>query len=178
MSITMSGTVSIGAIREELLNIGTKTFSLKNAGRPTTHNLPGSGIGDYVPVNQNSPVIPNSSSPYQISEWKGYNHSQHGTCSGSSFTTPDIQRFYTYHKIKLTGSAGFETVISVQCNSAPETRLATAIYVHYPFTNVGGLTSNGPIYTFQHTSATTLTYTFTMSTDSTMLHVVSYEVLE
>ena len=69
--------VGIGTIRQELLNTGTNNFRLSYAGQQS-----GATIFDgYVPLNQSSTRKPNTSSPFSISEWYGYDHSQRTSCS-------------------------------------------------------------------------------------------------
>jgi hypothetical protein len=172
MAIPGSGAVSIGTIRTELQNTGKNNFSLRFAGRPSATFNP-----DYTPINQNSSSKPNDSSPYSISEWRNYDHSAFGNCSGTSFTTPDISTFYTYYKIRLTGASSYTTSISVVCNSAPNANstVYTLFYTSYPFTNVGQLTGTA-VLTFTQTSAGTSTQTYTMTSSQVDFHVVCYVI--
>lgn len=90
MAIPISGKVSIGDIRTELQNTGTSNFQLSKAGRPTT-GVPGTLQNPvYTPVNQSSSNIPNNSSPYSVSEWRRYNHSENLPC----YSTSEIYLYY------------------------------------------------------------------------------------
>jgi hypothetical protein len=64
MALPSSGTLSMNDIRVEL---GIPTQS--------PFSLSGATMGAYVPLNNCSPVKPNQTTPYQISEWYSYCHS-------------------------------------------------------------------------------------------------------
>lgn len=177
MAIPSSGKVSIGDIRTELQNGGTDNFSLKKAGRPTTNGLLGSDPPQYTPVNQNSSTIPNNSQPYNISEWRGYDHSQYGLCSSTSFTSPNIDNIYVYYKIRLTGTVpGFTSDINVQ-GSDLSTNYYANFYTSYPFNNVGELTGT-PILQFILPNDTQQVQSFTVSSYSDIyFHIVLFRIL-
>lgn len=85
MAIPISGSFSIGSLRTELQNTGLATFSLREAGRPTT-GAPGTFQNPrYTPVNQSSSYTPNNTSPFQMSEWRGYSHTENSGCKGESY---------------------------------------------------------------------------------------------
>ncbi len=85
MAIPSTGKVSIGDIRTELQNTGSDSFSLKLSGRPTT-GAPGTFQSPvYTPLNLSSTRVPNSFSPYAVSEWREYNHSENLACSEEDF---------------------------------------------------------------------------------------------
>ncbi len=178
--IPLTGPVSFSTIRSHLLNSGTTVFGLSGAGRPNWQgSQPYSGPGEsaqYVPKNRSSYTFPDDALPFSVSEWRGYTHSQHGTCSATSFTTRDIAKDYTYYKVKLTGGDSFTSSISVQANSAPNTNVRTNIYTSYPFLSTGALTTNSPVLSFDLTSASTQRQVFTMSSGADVFfHVVSWQ---
>lgn len=178
MPIPLTGPIYWSEIRSELQNTGTSPFGLSGAGRPTWSSASAPYQGEtprYVPKNRNSYVFPNDTAPFQASEWRGYTHSQSGTCSATSFTTRDIARDYTYYKIRLTGNYGYTSSISVQANSAPNTNSITYVFDAYPFSNTGALTTSPPVLSFNLTSAQTVTQVLTMSTTESMLHTVSWQ---
>jgi hypothetical protein len=177
MAIPGSGKVSIGDIRTELQNGGTNNFSLKKAGRPTTNGLLGTDPPQYTPVNQNSPVIPNNSQPYNLSEWRGYDHSQHGICSATSFTSPSVEGIYIYYKVRLTGTTPrFTSNISVQGSGMSNNYYAN-FYTSYPFTNTGEITGT-PVLQFILSNDVQQVQTFTVSSFSDVyFHVVLYRML-
>lgn len=63
MTLPASGQLSMGDIRNELQVISQSPFSLS-----------GATMGAYASLNNCSPVKPNQSTPYQISEWYSYCH--------------------------------------------------------------------------------------------------------
>lgn len=67
MALPLSGTISMNDIRVELGVPSQSPFSLSAA-----------SVGAYATINICSASRPNSTSPYSISEWYGYNHS--ATC--------------------------------------------------------------------------------------------------
>lgn len=176
MSIPLTGTVSLSMIRAHLSNTGTNNFSLKKAGRPTTNGLGGSAAPEYVPVNQNSYMLPNNSAPYAISEWRGYTHSGSGTCSGTSFTSPSIEGAYIYYKVKLTGQESFTSSISVS-GSGLSTNYYANFYTSYPFTSTGTITGT-PVLSYILGSDTTQIQIFTMSSSADVFfHIVLHRLL-
>jgi hypothetical protein len=76
MALPASGTISIGDIRNELLNTGTNNYRLSYAGQ-YNGSVKTSG---YVPINRASTSKPNDASAYAISEWYSYNHSASKAC--------------------------------------------------------------------------------------------------
>lgn len=177
--IPTSGTISWSMLRSHLQNTGTAPFGLSGAGRPTWSSSAAPYQGEtpqYVPKNRSSYTFPDDAAPYAISEWRGYTHSQSGTCSVTSFTTRDIAKDYTYYKIKLTGDFGFTSSISVQANSAPNTTAVTYVFTAYPFSNTGALTTSSPALIYNLTSAQTVQQILTMSSTEAMLHIVSWQI--
>jgi hypothetical protein len=171
MALPASGPISMSMVRTELENTGTTSnVGLSQLGSITVVREAG-----FVPINQNSTSKPNLTSPYQISEWYSYNHTQNGTCSGTSFTTPTIGGAYIYYRINVTGGAGNSTNISVNSSGyAGGQSLRCNIYSTYPFTNTGALTGT-PLSALTFTSNTSQTYTYTLSTSSQVLYFVIWD---
>lgn len=179
----MSGTISLSMLRSHLQNTGTTAFGLSGAGMPKWNSSPGPYVGSgeypqYVPKNRSSSLFPNDNSPFAISEWRGYSHSQHGTCSATSFTTRGIGKDFTYYKIKLTGADGYTSSVTVQCNEAPSTNIRCNFYTAYPFSNVGALTTSASVLalSFDLDADETIKKVFTMSSASDVFfHVVAWQ---
>lgn len=171
MAIPASGPVSMSMIRTELENTGTSNFSLQYAGY--TQEI--SRTSGYTPLNQNSSTKPNTTSPFQISEWYSYNHTQNGTCSGTAFTTPTILGRYIYYRVNVTGGLGAESTISVTSSGyASGQSLRCNIYSTYPFTAAGILTGT-PLSSLTFTSNTTQTYFHTLTAASQVLYFVVWD---
>jgi hypothetical protein len=176
--IPLTGPIAWSTLRSHLQNTGTAPFGLSGAGRPswTTSQPYSPGTPQYVPKNRSSYTFPDDQAPFAISEWRGYTHSQHGTCSATSFTTRDIDKDFTYYKIKLTGAVGYTSSISVQANSTPGTIVTVHLYTSYPFSNTGALTSSTPALVYNLSAAETVKQVFTMSNFSDVLfHLVAWE---
>jgi hypothetical protein len=172
MAIPGSGKVSIGDIRTELQNTGSDSFSLKLAGRPITGS-PGTFIPpQYVPINQSSTSKPNNVSPYAISEWRNYDHTENLPCP-ANFTSPNLGLFYTYYRLQITGQTSYQSIISVTGNSTFNHNIF--IYTSYPFDSIGQLVIS-PWEIGYFTSTETKTFTRTMLTTSEVLHIVICEL--
>lgn len=170
MAIPGSGKVSIGDLRIELANESTNNFQLSKAGRPTT-GVPGTFQPPvYVPINQSSTSKPDNTSPFQISEWRGYNHSENLPCA-ANFTTPSLGSFYTYYRVQITGQPSYQSTIAVTGNST--SNHACFIYITYPFNNLGQINVSAWTYSL-FTSATTKYFTKTMLSTSETLYFVFY----
>jgi hypothetical protein len=135
--------VGIGTIRQELLNTGTNNFRLSYAGQQS-----GATIFDgYVPLNQSSTRKPNTSSPFSISEWYGYDHSQRTSCSVTFYSAlTQIDKYY-YQTFSVTGcGVGCNSTIRFTYTNPPPNNLSPrtdniALYDQYPFNNVGTITA-------------------------------------
>jgi hypothetical protein len=137
--------VSLGQLRVELVNTETNDFALKRVGRPTTSGFAGAtDPPKFTPVNQNSPVIPNDSPEYALSEWWDYDHSAYGFCSITKFTTPTIGKFFTYYKIQVTGDEGTKVRVRVEPIGAPNSVSYVNVYLVYPFEDDGSLIQDPP----------------------------------
>jgi len=134
MAIPISGKVSIGDIRTELRNGGKTNFELSKAGRPTT-GVPNTGQNPlYTPVNQSSSYIPDNSDPRNITEWRGYSHTENLSCDGEYFLimvtntylglseSIDIYRYdfntntYTLLMANFTGSENLDDDVAITRN--------------------------------------------------------------
>lgn len=172
MSIPSSGQVSMGDIRTELSNTGTSDFSLQKAGRPTT-GVPGTFQNPvYTPINQSSTTKPNDAAPYAISEWRSYNHSENLPCSGTSFTTPSLGKFYTYYRVNITGTIQHVSNITVSGNSI--NNHWCYIYLTYPFNNVGQITASPWTYSY-FSNNNTKTFRRGLAATSEVLYFIFYE---
>ena len=142
-------------------------------------------ISGYAGINQNSTSKPDRTAQYSLSEFYSYNHTQNGSCSGTSFgdalsSLSDDRR--SYNRISVSGNAGDIVVITVACPPragsepfGPFTYGYYYIYNSYPFDTFGSLLSN---YLFSgYTSNTTNTHTYTLVGTSDVLHVVTYSDL-
>jgi hypothetical protein len=171
MALPASGTLSIGNIRSELLNTGTNSFRLSNAGQ-YNGSIKTSG---YVPINRASSSKPNDSAAYAISEWYSYNHSSSKSCSGTGFTVGGINQQYIYYKLAITsGGAGCTATLNFDWTPSSNPFLVCDQYVDlyntYPFSNTGTIVSS-PIYS---NSNTTGSYNYTLTSTTDYLHLVAW----
>lgn len=174
MAIPGSGKVSIGDIRTELQN-SIPDFSLENAGRPET-GAPGTFMTAlYVPINQSSTSKPDDVSPYAISEWRNYNHSENKPCSSSSFTTPTLGPFYTYYRVDISGTAQYESVITVTGNGTAANY--ALIYTSYPFDENGDINIY-PLVNLTFFGSSTQYFRIGITGATQILHLVFCETLE
>lgn len=90
----------------------------------------------------------------------------------SSFTSPTLGTFYTYYRVKLRGDANESVEFEVTGNGT--TNHWCYIYNSYPFNNVGELTGSAWTYS-NFTSATTRTFTRTLSSTSETHHIVLFQ---
>lgn len=140
-------------------------------------------ISGYAGINQNSTTKPDRTSQYSLSEFLSYNHTQNGSCSGTSFgdalsSLYDDRR--SYNRISVSGTVGSVVTITVVCPSAlgpaPLTYGYYYIYNTYPFDTFGSLT--GTSLFSGYTSNTTNTHYYTLVGTSDVLHIVTYSGLE
>lgn len=178
MPLPSSGEVSLGSIRVELVNTATSDFGLRPAGRPVSHGLPGGADPPRVtPVNQNSPSIPNDMAEYAISEWYQYDHAAFGECSESTFLTPQIGRFFTYYKIRVTGNPGQVSQVVVVPNGLPSNIVYANFYTNYPFNTDGTLNpSLTPEIRLSGSTTDPLVYLYTLTAPGPIFfHIVCFE---
>jgi hypothetical protein len=135
--------VGIGTIRTELQNTGTNNFRLSYAGQQSN----ATNVDGYVPLNQSSTIKPNTVSPFSISEWYGYDHSQRTSCSVTFYSAlTQIDKYY-YQTFSITGcGVGCNSTIRITYSNPPPNNLSPRtdyidIYSDYPFNNVGSITA-------------------------------------
>jgi hypothetical protein len=132
----------------------------------------------YTGINQNSTNKPDRVPQHSLSEFYNYNHTQNGSCSGTSFS--DIlynysDDTYSYHRIEITGGSGYTSVISVSVPGASYPNSARyEIHTTYPFDSYGVLTGT-PLYRGDTgLSSRTDEYYYVMSSSSEILHIVTF----
>jgi hypothetical protein len=134
-------------------------------------------IGSYTGINQNSTSKPNRNTQHALSEFHSYNHTQNGSCSGTSFTdvlSDDCDLRYSYHRIEATGASGDIVVITVVCAGKGFDLIEASygIYTEYPFDTYGSLVGT-PIFAGGLSYSTrTDTYSYALSGTSQVLHIV------
>lgn len=141
-------------------------------------------VSGYTGINQNSTTKPDRTAQYSLSEFYSYNHTQNGSCSGTSFgdaissLTTDDRR--SYNRISVSGNVGDIVIITVVCpppsGPPPLTYGYYYIYNSYPFDTFGALT--GTALFSGYTSDTTNTHYYTLVGTSDVLHIVAYSGLE
>lgn len=194
MAIPSSGQVSISSsVHSSSTQVSFETsqsgkafnYSLSRLSRGNSNgsfNL----ISGYSGINQNSTTKPDRTAQYSLSEFYSYNHTQNGSCSGTSFgdalsSLSDDRR--SYNRISVSGTVGDIVVITVVCptrgGSEPFGPFGYAyyrIYNIYPFDTFGALVSG---FLFSgYTSNTTNTHNYTLVGTSDVLHIVTYSGLE
>lgn len=178
MPLPSSGEISLGSIRVELVNTATGDFGLKPAGRPVSHGFAGATDPPrFVPVNQNSPFIPNNIAEYAMAEWYRYDHTAYGPCALLPFTTPDIGKFFTYYKVRVTGNQGQVSLVKVQPSANPSNWVYALFYESYPFDDEGRLIKAAvPSIRLSGNTADQLQYYYTKLTSSDIyFHIVCFE---
>jgi hypothetical protein len=153
-------------------------FSLARLSRGD-YNGTGDFTNGYAGINQNSTSKPDRTSQYSLSEFFSYNHTQNGSCSGTSFTDVlsdfcDSRR--SYHRINATGAVGDTVIITVNCSAqGPAGEYAIYnIYTSYPFNTYGALTGT-PVYSgLTLVSTITNTHEYILTATSQVFHIVCY----
>jgi hypothetical protein len=163
-------------------------YSLRRISRGDSDRLNGGGplLNGYAGINQNSTSKPDRNSQHSLSEFYSYNHTQNGSCSGTSFgdalssISSDDRR--SYHRVSVSGTVGSIVVITVVCPSrsgepfGPFSYAYYRIYNTYPFDTFGAIIET-PLFS-GYTSNTTNTHSYTLTTTSDILHIVAYSGLE
>jgi hypothetical protein len=132
----------------------------------------------YTGLNQNSTTKPDRETQHSLTEFYSYNHTQNGSCSGTSFG--DVlanysDDRYSYHRIEITGGSGYTSVISISVPAASYPNSAKyEIYTTYPFNSYGVLTGTPTYQGFTGASSRTDTYYYIMTASSEVLHIVAY----
>jgi hypothetical protein len=172
MALPSSGQISLSSIRTELLNTGTNNFSLKNAGGYTGRDTP------YVPVNQSSFGKPNTTSPYQASEWYDYDHSASTLCSQVVVSSQTFISNRIYYKITITGCTGQSTNIFVRLQDEPNNSYnhTVNVYDFYPFNNIGGLSLTTPLFnaTLKSIDQPEVSFPYILTSSSDILYLVAW----
>lgn len=192
MALPSSGQISVSS---SVFSANTQiSYETTQSGKATNYSLSRLSRGNfnskfellygYAGINQNSTSKPDRNAQHAMSEFLSYNHTQNGTCSGTSFgdalsAFSDDRR--SYNRISVTGNAGDIVIITVVCPSAEtigglSTYAYYKIYNTYPFDTYGTLTGS-PLFS-GYTSNTTNTHYYTLATTSDILHIVAYSGLE
>lgn len=194
MAISGSGQISISS---SVYAASTQiSFETSQSGKAFNYSLTRLSIGDsnsksdllsgYTGINQNSTSKPDRVAQHSLSEFYSYNHTQNGSCSGTSFgdalsSLSDTRR--SYNRISVSGTVGSIVNITVVCPArsgtepfGPFTYGYYYIYNSYPFDTFGALTGT-PLFS-GYTSNTTNTHVYTLVTTSDVLHIVTYSGLE
>jgi hypothetical protein len=185
MALPSSGQVSISDIYTEM----------DQADRAISYSLARLSKGDwdskvelvsgYTGIDQNSTSKPDRVAQFEISAFHSYNHSQNGSCSGTSFGDvlsgfDDPRR--SYHRIDATGAAGDIVVITVDCSKregsepfGPFSYGYYYIFTSYPFDTYGTLlVGNANFSGITGSSTRTDYWYFTLSGTSQVIYIVTY----
>ena len=193
MALPSSGQISISSsISAASTQISYETtqsgkafdYSLKRLARGD-FNSKSDLLSGYAGINQNSTNKPDRTAQYSLSEFFSYNHTQNGSCSGTSFgdaltSLSDDRR--SYNRISVSGNVGDIVVITVSCPPpsgtppfGPFTYGYYRIYNKYPFDTFGSIV-DGFLFS-GYTSNTTNTHTYTLVATSEVIHIVTYSDL-
>lgn len=164
------------------------------AGKGANYSLARLSLGDwnntttftgYAGIDQNSTSKPNRAAQHGLAEFYSYNHSQNGSCSGTSFSdviSSYSDRRWSYHRINITGAAGYTVVITVvepPSGGAPFGPFAGGYYYifnTYPFDTSGTFLVTNALYygttRNNSTSPSTATYNYTMTASSEVIYIV------
>jgi hypothetical protein len=183
MALPSSGQISISS---SVHSASTQvSFETSQSGKAINYSLSRLSRGDfgipsvesYTGINQNSTSKPNRNTQHALSEFHSYNHTQNGSCSGTSFTdvlSDDCDLRYSYHRVEATGASGDIVVITVvrAGRGFSSVNATYGIYTEYPFDTYGNLVG-APIYGGDRPfSTSTDTYSYTLSGTSQIFHIV------
>jgi hypothetical protein len=145
MALPSSGQISISSsafsdstqVSSETIQKGKAfDYSLARLSRGNSDRFYGDSlIKGYTGINQNSTTKPDRTAQYSLSEFYSYNHTENGSCSGTSFgdvitsLTSDDRR--SYHRISVSGTVGSIVVITVVCPSPSGFPLGPFTYGYY-----------------------------------------------
>jgi hypothetical protein len=197
MALPSSGQISISSsafsdntqVSSETIQKGKAfNYSLQRLSKGDSDRYYGNSLtSGYTGINQNSTTKPDRTAQYSLSEFYSYNHTENGSCSGTSFgdaltsLISDDRR--SYHRISVSGNVGDIVVITVVCPASsgtppfgPFTNGYYNIYNTYPFDSFGALVAT-PLFS-GYTSNTTNTHRYTLLTTSDIIHIVAYSGLE
>lgn len=185
MALPSSGQVSISDIYTET----------NQASRGVNYSLARLSKGDWdnkielvsgnTGIDQNSTSKPDRVAQFEISAFHSYNHSQNGSCSGTSFGDAlsgfdDPRR--SYHRINATGAAGDIVVISVYCSKREGTEPFGPfsygyyyIFDTYPFDTYGKLLVANAVFSGITGSSTRTDYwSYTLTGSSQVIYIVTF----
>jgi hypothetical protein len=190
MALPASGQISISS--SVYSNSTQVSFETTQSGKAFNYSLARLSKGDYnsnsdlingyAGINQNSTSKPNRTTQHSLTEFYSYNHTQNGSCSGTSFGDAlsgfdDLRR--SYNRISVTGAVGDIVIITVVCPDkggtppfGPFTNAYYNIYTDYPFDTYGALVATPVFGGF--TSNTTNTHQYTLVSTSVIFHIVAY----
>lgn len=194
MALPVSGQISISS---SVYAASTQvSFETTQSGKAYNYSLSRLSKGDwnskqdlvngYAGINQNSTSKPNRNAQHSLIEFYSYNHTQNGSCSGTSFGDAlsgfdDTRR--SYNRISVTGAVGDIVTITVVCPDksgpppfGPFTYAYYNIYIKYPFDTYGALVES-PVFG-GYTSNTTNTHLYTLPSTSVTFHIVAYSNTE
>lgn len=116
MSLPSSGQISISSIYTETSQSGqVNNYSLARLSKGDW-NSKTDLLNGYTGIDQNSTSKPDRVAQHEMSNFYSYNHSQNGSCSGTSFGDVlsgfnDPRR--SYHRINVTGAVGDLSLIHI-----------------------------------------------------------------
>jgi hypothetical protein len=193
MALPSSGQISISSsVHSSNTQI---SFETSQSGKAVNYSLSRISRGDfnsksdllngYTGINQNSTTKPDRATQHSLSEFHSYNHTENGSCSGTSFgdalsSFSDDRR--SYNRISVSGTVGSIVNITVVCpapsapGGGPPSYAYYRIYNEYPFDTFGSLT--GTALFSGYTSNTTNSHSYVLVTTSDVLHIVAYNGLE
>lgn len=186
MALPSSGQISISNIYTETSQSGqVNNYSLARLSSGDYNNKTTEILQGYAGIDQNSTSKPDRVAQHEMSNFYSYNHTQNGSCSGTSFG--DVLSGFTdsrrsYHRINATGNAGDIVAITVSCpkreGSEPFGPFSYAYYYIfdvYPFDYLGTLLVTSAIYSgVTGSSSRTDIWYYTLSGTSKVIHIVTY----
>lgn len=192
MALPSSGQISISS---SVSAASTQiSFETTQSGKAVDYSLTRLSIGNfdskfdlisgYAGINQNSTSKPDRTAQHSLAEFYSYNHTQNGSCSGTSFgdalsSLADSRR--SYNRISVSGNVGDTVVITVTCPSpsGPPPLTYGYYYIHnsYPFNTYGALITGSALFS-GYTSNSTNTHRYILVGTSDVLHIVTYSGLE
>jgi hypothetical protein len=185
MALPSSGQISISDIYTEVTQSGqVSNYSLSRLSKGDW-NSKIDLLNGYPGIDQNSTSKPDRVAQHEMSNFHSYNHTQNGSCSGTSFGDvlsgfDDPRR--SYHRINATGTAGDIVVITVGCpkreGSEPFGPFSYGYYYIfdvYPFDYFGTLLVGSAIYSgITDSSSRTDYWYYTLSGTSQVIYIVTY----
>jgi hypothetical protein len=185
MSLPSSGQISISGIYTETSQSGQLyNYSLSRLSKGDWNSRTDL-LNGYTGIDQNSTSKPDRVAQHEMSNFYSYNHSQNGSCSGTSFGDvlsgfDDPRR--SYHRINATGAVGDIVVITVGCSKregsepfGPFSYGYYYIFDVYPFDYLGTLLIGSAIYSgITGPSSRTDYWYYTLTSTSQVIYIVAY----